>query len=181
MKPHAILFFAGIGLFVFGGSVKAQSSCDTLQECAQLALDAAQAAKELVERFMPKDSVVAFALDKCPPGPWAPYEPAYGKFVRGIDKARSRRPGNIQEEQVGSHAHSYARITEFFGAPNQHDAKGWEAVPKQGATTRFSGEGGDGKNQFQSGVKSELEETELQASNLETRPKNVALLYCIRK
>jgi len=52
--------------------------------------------------------VVAFASETCPPG-WTEYQPAYGRFIRGIDKGPDnekndpdgqRSSGAIQDDAI---------------------------------------------------------------------------------
>jgi hypothetical protein len=111
-------------------------------------------------------AVVAFNLNHCP-STWEEYTPAYGRFIRGIDKSGSkldptglREAGTSQEDLLRKHAHditlsgasgnnAFVTRTPAWGYDNWHG----------GATTTSSKEiGGD-----------------------ETRPKNVALLYCIKR
>lgn len=132
----------------------------------------------------PPGSVMAFDATSCPAG-WNDYAPAYGRFIRGIDKSGQnqdagglRAAGSLQDDQTGDHGHQYSRITGFFGRNYVGDGMGWANVPKSGTATRHSGEGGDGSNKYHSGVRSAFEATEPQEAALENRPKNVALLYC---
>ncbi|VWC91811.1 hypothetical protein BLA39750_01944 [Burkholderia lata] len=107
-----------------------------------------------------KGAVVAFNLSICPTG-WQVYTPAQGRFVRGIDKPGGttdpdgqRAPGTLQSDMVGPHTHTYNDLTESAhgGFTNDHDHP---------ATTK----------QYTTG--SDL------STGPETRPKNVALLYCV--
>jgi len=108
-------------------------------------------------------AVLAFNASQCPAG-WTEYAPAYGRFIRGIDKgatkadpAGPREPGNVQADALAKHSHelslqgasgnrAFVNRTPAWGYDDWHGAV-------TSATTRESG--GD-----------------------ETRPKNVALLYC---
>ena len=124
---------------------------------------------ELVADFhhTPKNSVLAFASDSCPAG-WGPYKPAFGRFIRGIDNsgkkidpAGKRKFGNPQEDTFKSHNHnegSWNRISRYDGGNTVHaktDNSSGELNIRNGGTLQARG----GK---------------------ETRPKNVALLYCIK-
>ncbi|GAD00802.1 hypothetical protein [Agarivorans albus] len=114
------------------------------------------------EKFqMPSGAVISFNLARCPKG-WKEFEPAYGRFVRGIDKTGRIDPdgvrlsGNIQNDMFSQHDHggNYS----FF---------------------QPAGAGGaDHKNlMIQGGVGAQS--FKLQSNGgIETRPKNVALLYC---
>jgi len=55
---------------------------------------------------------VAFNLDSCPKkAGWEDYQPAYGRFVRGIDKTGTVNPegilarGTLSDDQIKSHTH----------------------------------------------------------------------------
>lgn len=120
----------------------------------------------------PPKSVLAFASNSCPQG-WDEYKPAYGRFIRGIDKSGKgidpdgvREYGKVQADSIVSHTHKYQDIywMEAWGNQN-HPLK----------NTVGSG-GGDGDNEpYIYGS------TTASAGGKETRPKNVALLYCIKK
>lgn len=134
----------------------------------------------------PPKSVLAFAANSCPEG-WTDYVPAYGRFIRGIDKNKEpvdkggkRKVGDIQQEQVGSHTHKYSRVTAFYGHNYSGGQMGWATVPKSGEALRHSGEGGDGSNKYRAGVRTAIENTESMSSKIENRPVNVSLLYCIK-
>jgi len=127
---------------------------------------------KIVESYYvtPPKSVLAFSAKRCPKG-WTEYKPAYGRFIRGIDKSGKkidpqgeRSPGSTQDESFKSHTHQYSDIywSEAWGnvssglvgnkGDQDHDNKGYA----MNRTTKPTG--GD-----------------------ETRPDNVALLYCIKK
>jgi len=101
----------------------AQSKCQTTLECAQLALDAAQASKEMIARLGLKGAVVSFNRASCPRG-WEEYAPAYGRFVRGVDTSGSkatdpdgkRAPGNLQADAFKKHDH-------YAGPPQKTNLK----------------------------------------------------------
>ncbi|MET0399951.1 MAG: hypothetical protein ABW277_24390 [Longimicrobiaceae bacterium] len=119
-----------------------------------------------------RTSVVAFADEKCPPE-WEPYEPAFGRFVRGLDPTRqvdpdtTRAVGSLQGFAVGKHAHAYAqperRDRNPVGANNYcspmsnwHLCHYWTGNAAGEANTPTQENGGPS----------------------ESRPVNVALLYC---
>ncbi len=109
----------------------------------------------------PAGAVTAFNAQDCPEG-WAEYEPAHGRFVRGMDKsgenidpAGQREAGNTQGDRLGWHEHDVRSKYDGFytkGALRSHATHGGADAEKNQQT---SGSGGE-----------------------ETRPKNVALLYC---
>ncbi|MEM1007364.1 MAG: hypothetical protein AAGJ35_00035 [Myxococcota bacterium] len=111
----------------------------------------------------PPKSVLAFHSTRCPPG-WIDYKPSWGRFIRGIDKSkkpidpqRKRKPGSLQGSQVGNHSHVYHKgPTRRVSVDNDDDHL---HIPQGGfRATRTTGN-----------------------PSGETRPHNVALLYCIRK
>ncbi len=114
---------------------------------------------------MPSGAVLAFNSTFCPQG-WKDYAPAYGKFIRGIDKSGRidpegiRLPGSSQEDEFKSHTHK--ANMEIGAEPTSGGAQAAEAA---GAHGRI------GSMYTSSGL---LQTT----GGLETRPKNIALLYC---
>jgi hypothetical protein len=114
-------------------------------------------------------SVVAFASDSCPQG-WVEYKEAYGLFIRGIDKSGNnidpsglRKVGDpMQPDVVGPHTHT-ARM-KLGAEPLDGGARSGEAAGGHGATAPH------------------WTSDYLIMSNggAETRPKNIALLYCRR-
>lgn len=113
----------------------------------------------------PPRSVVAFNSTTCPEG-WREFAPLYGRFVRGIDRSGNkidpdgpRAPSHIQSDMFASHTHNFEehRTHRRSGKANidRFDAPWNEQGMKQVPTTATGG--------------------------VETRPKNVALLYCERK
>jgi hypothetical protein len=146
---------------LFACASAAIADCETVKQCAQEAVEAAKAAQVALNASVPTGAVVAFDLKKCPPG-WSEYERAYGRFVRGIDRHRpyadpggERNPGDWQDEAFKSHHHTVAN-TAGGEWPHGDDGNGSHLgalTPSRDTSTV----GGD-----------------------ETRPKNVALLYCRR-
>ena len=153
----------------------AAQGCGTVAECAQQAVQAALAAqqaaeatdakiKALTQRLDKPGEVAAFAATSCPP-PWTPYAPAAGRFVRGFDPQGANDPdgkdrtiGSTQLDSVGPHAHTMGNN----GMDSQTNVNGDMRYPNFGVL------GGGAKKQ-----------TDTYNSGGETRPKNVALLYCI--
>ena len=115
---------------------------------------------------IPSGMVVAFDSETCPSGEWEEYKLAYGRFVRGIDKSGTnidpdgkREPGGQQDDSFERHDHI------------EHPSKGnlWLARYKPG----------DGKGTWPGEKMGNIlgHKTE-KTGDAETRPKNVALLYC---
>ena len=111
-----------------------------------------------------RGAVVAFNLTACPAG-WQPYLPAQGRFIRGInpggdrsvDPDGVRAPGHVQHDELKAHTHSYV---EMIGDNN---------VDGVDSTTTRSGD--HHNEQRATGY----------TGGAETRPKNVALLYCEKR
>lgn len=107
--------------------------------------------------FIPKNAVIAFDSDSCPLVGWEEYRPAYGRFMRGIDKSKQdidpdgqRRPGSLQDDEFEEHVHSTSAGRITLG-----NSDGGRGRPEQTEPLETGSKGG-----------------------VETRPKNVALLYC---
>lgn len=103
--------------------------------------------------------IAAFNLDGCPNW-WSDYTPAYGRFLRWIDKSWTnidpdweREKWSIQEDMLKSHSHTL----------------NWKYYPSTWASNLFH-----------------IYDTWTHKVNSnktwwdETRPKNVAVLYCIK-
>lgn len=66
---------------------------------------------EMLQYTVPPGAVMAFSLTSCPAN-WSEYTPAYGRFIRGIDKSGTaidpdgqRAPGAIQNDSLQNHTH----------------------------------------------------------------------------
>lgn len=111
-----------------------------------------------------KDSVVAFDKENCPGG-WYEYSKGYGRFIRGLDKSglgidaeKNRIIGSVQNDDFKNHNH----LQRYRNVKGHFSSSGWEHVPHvNGGSTK-------GQSTTSSG-------------GAETRPKNVALLYCIKE
>lgn len=107
---------------------------------------------------IPPGAVVAFNLEICPEG-WDDYTPAYGRFIRGIDKSGDkidpdgrREHGNTQEDSLKRHSHTVNGNSGYH--KNGSDGSGEQENNTATVTTSVTG------------------------NSHETRPKNVALLHC---
>jgi hypothetical protein len=116
-----------------------------------------------------RSAVVPFSLESCPSG-WEEYKPAYGKFIRGIDNSGStidpdgkRSHGSLQADMVGPHVHD---ATLKLGAE-----------PLNGGARHVIAAGAHGANSPTWPAPGLARAN----SGIESRPKNVALLYCSRK
>lgn len=165
MIKHNI--FVGGALTLLVGITSAEA-CETIQECAQEAVEAAMTANSRIDLMLPTGAVVAFALEQCPTPFWEEYQPAYGRFVRGVDRSNNpidpdgdRAVGSFQDHALQAHTHTHTRIDlpcNDCGLPNKSE---------------------DNDGRFMSASTSEP--IGANVNDQETRPSNVALLYCIRK
>lgn len=111
--------------------------------------------------------VLAFESTACPAG-WSEYKPAYGRFIRAIDRSATpidplglREPGSFQEADLGAHKHSTLAYNQGFTGHMRAGKAGdnrFDAVNIRGLTVLETGSSG----------------------GRETRPANVALLFCQR-
>ena len=118
-----------------------------------------------------QNSVVSFNSSDCPQG-WVPYTPAYGLFIRGInlnepDNVR-RKPGTEQADTFKHHhhhggypAHMPSRYGIEVGTPSPSGTR-WAFSDSAGAVG-FTGAANTNE-----------------VGDDETRPKNVALLFCTK-
>jgi len=113
-----------------------------------------------------KGSVTAFNSDECPTG-WKEYTLAYGRFIRGLDKSgnidpdKNRKIGSTQEDSFKKHNHNNGGYNLLFknnGEETIHTTDNRGSEPNLKTTAGIQSRGGK-----------------------ETRPKNIALLYCIKK
>jgi hypothetical protein len=105
---------------------------------------------------IPSGLIAAFASTTCPSG-WSEYTAARGRFLRGIDNGAgvdpsgTRTPGATQDDELKSHTHlTYAA--------------GWLEDTGTTGTSRWVGHGAETNTTATGGA--------------ETRPKNVAVLFC---
>lgn len=113
----------------------------------------------------PPNSVIAFNSTRCPAG-WTEFKPLYGRFIRGIDRSAAkidpdgeRNPSTIQADMVAAHKHAitkYKTVRRAGRAEIDRFNAPWDEQGRDPDTTAEFG-------------------------GVETRPKNVALLYCERQ
>ncbi|HDL02384.1 MAG TPA: hypothetical protein ENH20_00955 [Candidatus Pacearchaeota archaeon] len=116
-----------------------------------------------IEGGLPTGSIMSFYLDTCPLG-WIPSDGTggtpdlRGAFVRGMDgdengRDVSRTLGDFQEDDFESHRHS---ISQYGNGDSNNVVRVGESNSFQGTSyTAYTG-------------------------GTETRPKNVALIYCMK-
>ena len=112
-----------------------------------------------------KNGVVPFNSASCPSG-WKEYTPAYGRFIRGLDKSNEidpkRKLSSLQEDVIKSHFHEMG----VNGADTTTMVPGGAAQRLDFNSDIY---GGGGRKRTHS------------VGEKETRPKNVALLFCIKE
>ncbi|WP_242183602.1 hypothetical protein [Sphingomonas sp. CARO-RG-8B-R24-01] len=114
-----------------------------------------------------RNAVVAFNANTCPAG-WSEFTLAQGRFIRGLDRtgtnidpAGLRQVGSTQDDQFKEHSHTRPQDVWDDGSPNDGTQAGgtglgfgWAPSSPPPPTGKAGGD--------------------------ETRPKNVALLYCVK-
>lgn len=186
IKYLSLFFVCVISSPVFGAEQTISVDCTKLADCAQRIVEIGnrliQENQKLSDRLKVleaiKGGVVAFDLDKCP-DTWSPYAPAAGRFVRGLDTSDpTRTRGSLQDDAFQGHTFgdgdtkifryspSHTTIDRPDGYSNMQSSGIFGANPAFGDTTpaRIVS---DGANNSPRTAK-------------ETRPKNVALLYCVK-
>ena len=124
---------------------------------------------------IPAGTISAFASTTCPTG-WSEYTPARGRFLRGIDNGAgndpdgTRVPGAVQTDLVGNHAHYLRGMQngDYANFGNSGSLGGWGLAP---APTN-----NQGSYRLQAGHESSTSHNI--GTGAETRPKNVAVLFC---
>jgi hypothetical protein len=112
---------------------------------------------------VPTGTIAAFASSTCPSG-WTEYTAARGRFLRGIDNGAgndpdgTRAPGNTQADKVG---------------PHTHDTTGNRIVTTSGGVGLNAG-----ADRYWNGNFPVTATSLLSGGDVETRPKNVAVLFC---
>lgn len=168
----AILCVAPVPAFA---QTSAPPDCTTLLECAQVTLQRADRALRALEIAAPVNAVVAFNAAQCPAG-WAPYEQAQGRFIRGLDPTgkqdAKREVGSRQADALQGHAHATEAKNGSIGI--------WDSVQGSGPLHRAAITNYTSRRVFLIQGPISLDGFGSVRVANETRPKNVALLYCIR-
>lgn len=168
--------FAFLLVLTIGSSTAYAVDCENTDtvlkaiRCLEAKVSALQTKVDKLQGDMtsiPKSSVVPFFLTDCPSG-WALYKPAQGRFIRGIDRSGKdvdpdgeRAPGAVQKDQFAEHAHALPGVVyDAGGGPNAS----WVAAAKNLGYGHIN-----------------TPPTATAGKGNETRPVNVALLYCIKQ
>ena len=136
------------------------------EEIQQLKEDTANRIQALTDRLDKRGEVVAFAANACP-SPWTAYTPAAGRFIRGLDPSGANDPdganrtaGSVQADGIGNHVHTMGY-------------NGLDSTTMVVGTQRLA-------NFVADVPANSKKQTDINTGGIsETRPKNVALLYCI--
>jgi len=143
---------------------------------------------------IPNGTIAAFAATSCPSG-WTEYTSARGRFLRGIDNGAgndpdgTRAPSNVQDDELASHAHNVDppstttsssgshthTVTDAYVAPGDGDIdRNWSYTNgERVTTTRTTSSSGNHTHTVDIAA---FDSSSTGGS--ETRPKNVAVLFC---
>ena len=117
-----------------------------------------------------KDAVIGFEADRCPRG-MSEYKRADGRFLRGIDTSKPmperRRAGSFQDEAIKSHSHLVTMPNNRSGNPDGATDTTSSAQRAHNRRNYWRGDRTLSNNASTTTIGGE-----------ETRPKNVALLFC---
>lgn len=114
------------------------------------------------------DAVVGFVTENCPLG-WRPYSPAFGRFLRGTDLSeRSIDPDGMRISRKTSPS-----FQEDLFKLHDHGGKYTVLYPKGIGSAEHA-------NLMAIGGITDKDFSFIPAGGAETRPKNVAVLFCIR-
>lgn len=144
------------------------------------------AATRTTVSVIPAGAVIAFNLEACPTG-WTEYKPAYGRFIRGVDKSGEkidpdgqRKPGGEQGDAIRNIKGTLSGVQ---GAKNRAWPWGFHpgtngafSVAKEiGTYNKYAGDyiPPDGV-----GHDAVFDASKVVPTAEENRPKNVSLLYC---
>ncbi len=144
---------------------------------------------QITAAIIPSGAVISFNLDVCPAG-WSEYTPAYGLFIRGIDKSGAKIDPDGPRSRASLQGDAVRNITGTLYGVNGGYGKAWPWGFRAGSNGAFvvkKGEppynpygGGEYRPEGGSGPAAEFDAS--QAPNVvtasENRPKNIALLYC---
>ncbi len=132
---------------------------------------------------VPPRAVVSFALPECPAG-WELYKPAEGVFIRGMDNGDSpyepldankkpipfdpgRKLEGYEADKVGPHSHDYQLVVHNAAGKSGTEPLDMPHDPETARTVALHQ--ADNPNL----------PNDVNAN--ETRPRNIALLYCIKR
>ncbi len=167
-RSFRLLLLCGLALLGPGTAARAQDDGSTAEAMA--------AALTLLDVLMPAGAVVAFNRDECPPG-WAIFGPARGRFIRGIDPEGERdpdgvrEPGSFQNDAFQAHRHA----VDEGGIPGLWDSRQGTGPQARAADPSYE----DRRTHLVLEPTTSPDGGDVRTSR-ETRPDNVALLYCER-
>ena len=151
------------GKICLGEASRGDIGCPTYAPNVSPNGDITTSGKFIGEGSTPSGAIMAFDLAACPTG-WSEYTPARGRFLRGIDNGAGNDPsgtrvaGNTQDDLLKSHGHVISNGTTTLGYNIGSNA--FQRIVNSGAA--------DGTNTISAQP----------TGGAETRPKNVAVLFC---
>ncbi|WP_041316502.1 hypothetical protein [Hyphomicrobium nitrativorans] len=131
---------------------------------------------------VPSGAVMAFDATACPSG-WTEYTPARGRFLRGIDNgagndpAGTRAPGHTQADELTNHNHTATAANAGAHAHTLVHGNFGTLGSGTGGAMMSSNQGGMGGGTNTTGDHTHTI-TVANTGGAETRPKNVAVLFC---
>jgi hypothetical protein len=160
-------------------------SCVKVAECAQQLVTIANRLLDenrlLMERVKAletiRQSVVAFDADSCPLG-WTPYKEGEGRFIRGVVQGSPRVRGSTEDDAFQGFTFGDGSNHFFKFSPIEHSTaqpNGWSDMFDAGIY------GVNGSYQPNDPPRAQIVSDGSHGTPRvadETRPKNVALLYC---
>jgi len=157
-----------LGIQTSAGAAQAAFTLTSVhEEIQKLRDDTTAQIQDLASKLDKHGLVVAFVASTCP-APWIVYVPAQGRFIRGLDPSGTNDPdgnlrsvGSVQSDGIANHTHTMG----VNGTDTTAMVPGVQRLAHFNPDPRYG-----------AGPK---KETDANTGGItETRPKNVALLYC---
>ena len=135
---------------------------------------------------MPAGAVIAFNLPACPAG-WSEYKPAYGRFIRGIDKSGNKIDPDGQRKEESYQEDAIRNITGSLTGVSGMGDRAWNWGFRPGESGAFNVKknqdtynryAGDYNPSGGVGTSADFDASKTVPTAEDNRPKNVALLYC---
>jgi hypothetical protein len=146
------------------------------------------AATQTTVSVIPAGAVIAFNLEACPTG-WTEYKPAYGRFIRGVDKSGEKTDPDGQRKPGGEQGDAIRNINGTLSGVQGASSKAWDWGFRPGTNgaftvtvnkeiVRYNKYAGDYTPPDGVGRDAVFDASKVVPTAEENRPKNVSLLYC---